>query len=225
MKTPQRSALALLSVLLVFCCKVFADQIVVAPTDMESATSIKIRSGSGDPILGKDKSQLCQGCHGENGISPYPEIPKLAGQYAVYIAKQLRNYQAGTRTHQIMNGMATSVSEEDLADISAYFASLKKMSGGGTSKNFLGKQLFTGGDKSRNILPCVNCHGINGKGRYPYTAQYPVLGGQYKVYLRAQLLNFRDSSRSNSPGSIMNITTQKLTDQEIEALADYLSAL
>jgi cytochrome c553 len=144
---------------------------------------------------------------------------------AGYIAKQLRNYQAGVRTHQIMNAMATTVNDEDLADIAAYFASQKKMSGGGISKNQAGKLLFTQGDYKRNIIPCVNCHGVNGKGRYPYTTQFPVLGGQYKEYLRTQLLSFRESSRNNSPGDIMNIIAKALTDKEIEALADYLSAL
>ena len=78
-------------------------------------------SGAGDPIVGKGKSELCQGCHGEDGNSPDSMTPKLAGQNASYIAKQLRNYQVGTRTHQIMSAMATTVSDGDLGDIAPIF--------------------------------------------------------------------------------------------------------
>ena len=78
----------------------------------ESSESIRLRSGPGDPVAGKDKSQLCQGCHGEEGVSTEGLIPKLAGQYGKYISKELRNYQAGTRSHQIMNAMAATISDD-----------------------------------------------------------------------------------------------------------------
>ncbi len=189
----------------------------------ESAESIRLRSGSGDPVAGKDKSQLCQGCHGEEGISIEGLIPKLAGQYGKYIAKELRNYQAGTRSHQIMNAMAATISDDDLADIAAYFASRPKMKGAG-SNNELGKKLFLNGDLSRTMVACINCHGVNGKGLTPNTSMFPVIGGQQKDYLRLQLVNFRKGDRTNSPNGIMNRITQKLTDAELDALAEYVSA-
>ena len=130
--------------------------------NVDSAESIKLRSGTGGPIAGKEKSQLCQGCHGEYGISRETLIPKLAGQYAKYIAKELRNYQAGTRSHRIMNAMAATIGDDDLADIAAYFASQNKMKGDGSADNQLGKELFLHGDTSRLRLACVNCHGIKG---------------------------------------------------------------
>lgn len=190
----------------------------------ESSESIRLRSGPGDPVAGKDKSQLCQGCHGEEGVSTEGLIPKLAGQYGKYISKELRNYQAGTRSHQIMNAMAATISDEDLADIAAYFASRTKMKGTG-SNNELGKKLFLNGDMSRMMVACFNCHGVNGKGKSPSNSVFPVIGGQQKDYIRGQLINFRAGDRSNSPGGIMNIITQKLTDAELEALADYVSGL
>lgn len=189
----------------------------------ENAESIQMRSGPGNPVPGRDKSQLCQGCHGEFGNSTEPLIPRLAGQYGKYIAKELRNYQSGVRTHQIMNAMAGTISDEDLADISAYFASRPKMKGSGASSNELGKNLFTKGDINRKMIACINCHGVNGKGLTPKTSMFPVLGGQQKEYLRKQLKNFRDSDRTNSPNGIMNKITSLLTDAEIEAIADYLS--
>lgn len=188
----------------------------------ESAQSIKLRIGAGDPVAGKDKSMLCQGCHGEAGISMEGLVPSLAGQYGKYIAKELRNYQAGTRSHQIMNAMAATISDDDLADIAAYFASRTKMKGNG-SENALGKKLFLQGDISRTMVACVNCHGVNGKGLTPNTSMFPVIGGQQKDYIRRQLVNFRKGDRTNSPNGIMIRITQKLTDDELEALADYVS--
>lgn len=185
---------------------------------------IKLRTGSGNPVAGKDKSLLCQGCHGEEGISVEPLIPKLAGQYAGYIAKQVHDFQNGFRSNPIMNGMAATVSDEDLPDIAAYFASRNKMKGDG-SGNALGKKLFLNGDMTRMMVACVNCHGVNGKGKTPDNHVFPVLGGQQKEYLRGQLITFRQGARANSPGGIMNIVTQKMTDPEIEALAEYISGL
>lgn len=182
------------------------------------------RSGNGNPVAGQEKAELCTGCHGEEGISFEGMVPNLAGQYARYIAKQLRNFQAGTRTHQIMSAIAATVSDDDLADISAFFASREKMQGNGT-ENKLGKQLFEHGDMSRMMVACINCHGVNGKGKTPTNAVFPVIGGQHKEYIRGQLINFRAGDRSNSPGGVMNIITQKLTDPELEALADYVSGL
>jgi cytochrome c553 len=197
--------------------------LTVQMTD-DSPEAIKLRSGSGDPVAGKEKSQLCQGCHGEVGISLEGMAPKLAGQYGKYISKQLRNFQSGTRVHQIMSDIAATVSDDDLADISAYFASQEKMKGNG-SNNKVGEDLFLHGDMSRMMVACVNCHGTNGKGKSPGNPVFPVIGGQHKDYLQGQLLNFRAGDRSNSPGGVMNIITQKLTDAELEALAEYVSGL
>jgi len=190
----------------------------------DSPEAIQQRSGPGNPAAGKEKSELCQGCHGEEGISAEGFAPKLAGQYSKYIAKQLRNFQAGTRVHQIMSAIAATISDDDLADIAAYFASRNKMKGEG-SNNKLGEQLFLHGDMSRMMVACVNCHGVNGKGKTPTNPVFPVIGGQHKDYIRGQLINFRAGDRSNSPGGVMNIITQKLTDAELDALADYVSGL
>lgn len=191
--------------------------------DVDSAESIKLRSGTGNPVAGREKSQLCQGCHGEYGISTEPLIPKLAGQYARYIAKELRNYQAGTRSHQIMNAMAATISDDDLADVASYFASQKKMNGDGSADNQLGKELFLHGDLSKMRLACVNCHGVGGKGLAPKISMFPVIGGQHKDYIRRQLVNFRDGYRTNSPNGIMNRIASSLTDTEIESLAEFVS--
>ncbi len=191
----------------------------------ESADAIKQRIGNGDPAAGMTGSQLCQGCHGEVGLSVEDLIPNLAGQYADYIAKQLRNFQSGARTHQIMSAMSKTISDAELIDIAAYYASQNKMQGNGKGDNPVGKNLFLNGDAGRNIPPCMSCHGVNGKGQAPNIATYPVIGGQHKAYLRAQLQHWRSGERSNSPDGVMNKVAKTLTDAEIEALTDYLSGL
>lgn len=184
-----------------------------------------IQSRTGDPIAGKGKSLLCQGCHGEDGNSLATPVPKLAGQNAAYISKQVHNFQAGTRTHRIMNDLATTVNDDDLIDIAAYFASRNKMKGDGSAGNRIGKDLFINGDASRMIVACVNCHGTGGKGLEPNPSMIPVIGGQHKDYLHRQLINFRNGDRSNSPDGVMNGITKSLTDAELESLAEYISAL
>ncbi|MGA7750748.1 MAG: c-type cytochrome [Gallionella sp.] len=180
----------------------------------------KLRIGPGDPVAGKSKAELCFGCHGEDGNSTDPMAPKLAGQYGIYIAKQIRNFQATTCTHQIMSGMAASISDDDLADISAYYASQPMMKGDHPSGNKIGKNLFENDDLSRMMVRCSNCHGATGKGLNPGNPVYPVIGGQHKEYLLGQLINFRKGARNNSPGGVMNITVHRLSDAELEALAD-----
>ncbi len=191
----------------------------------ESVDVIKLRMGAGSPGMGQSKSELCQGCHGENGISVDEMAPHLAGQYALYIAKELRNFQTGARTHQIMSALATTINDAELIDISTYFASQKKMQGNGQGDNPVGEKLFLKGDASRKIPACENCHGVNGKGLAPNISTFPVIGGQHKGYLRAQLINWRSGERSNSPNGMMNQFAKPLTDAEIEALADYISGL
>lgn len=191
----------------------------------DSAAAIKQRMGSGNPVAGKISSNFCQGCHGEAGLSVEDLIPNLAGQYASYIAKQLRNFQSGARTHEIMSAMSKTISDAELVDIAAYFSSQNKMQGNGKGDNPVAKNLFLKGDAGRNIPPCMSCHGTNGKGQAPNIATYPVIGGQHKGYLRAQLTHWRSGERSNSPDGVMNKIAKSLTDAEIEALTDYLSGL
>jgi cytochrome c553 len=195
------------------------------PVKTESVEETKLRTGPGDPVAGKGKAEICFGCHGEDGNSTDPLFPKLAGQYGIYIAKQVRNYQTSSRTHQIMGGMAASVSDEDLADISAYFASQPMMKGATPSSNQIGKKLFENDDLSRMMVRCSNCHGATGKGQNPGNPVYPVIGGQHKEYLLGQLINFRKGVRNNSQGGVMNTTVSSLSDAELEALADYVAGL
>lgn len=188
----------------------------------KSADTIKPRI-SGDPVAGKMKSQICQGCHGVDGNSTDELIPRLAGQYEIYISKELRNYKAGIRSHEIMNAMAATLNNDDMDDISAYFASQPKMKGNGSTLNEQGKNIFLKGNISQMVLTCVNCHGEGGKGLSPDTPMFPVIGGQHKPYLLKQLIDFREDDRVNSPNAIMNRIVRSLSDADLEALTQYIS--
>ena len=190
-----------------------------------SEEEVKLRMGPGDPVSGRSKAELCNGCHGEDGNSPDSAIPKLAGQYGMYITKQVKNYHTGLLTNPMMASMAATVSDDDLNDISAYYASQTMMKGSAPSSNKLGKKLFENDDMSRMMVRCSSCHGKTGKGLTPENPVYPVIGGQHRDYLFAQLLNFRKGARNNSPGGMMNTIVQHLTDAELEALAEYASGL
>jgi cytochrome c553 len=197
----------------------------------ESAENIAVtfeqRIGSGDPVQGKRKikAENCQECHGEFGVGLSPSAPKLAGQYADYIVKQLRNFQSGERKHPVMTVMAEALTEDDRFDIAAFYSSNATMQGEGAQENRIARELYFSGDMTRNIMPCKNCHGETGKGKYAVTESTPVIGGQHMIYLREQLRNWRKGERANSPGGVMNVIARSLSDAEIQALSDYISGL
>jgi cytochrome c553 len=196
---------------------------VVAETTIAGGMS----SGDGSAKAGKTKSELCQGCHGANGISIDPTtFPNLAGQYAGYIFKQVQDFQLGNRNDDTMSAMAaTVVSKQDLKDISVYFASQKQMKGSGGS-NKEGANLYKAGNKKLgNYGACVRCHGKNGKGKGKSNSLFPVIGGQTKAYLIKQLKDFKGGKRANDPAGMMAMVAKGLTDKEIETVSDYVSGL
>ncbi|QSA99152.1 cytochrome c4 [Methylococcus sp. EFPC2] len=193
----------------------------------ESAEGIKQRIGQGDPAAGKTKaeSELCQGCHGDDGNSTVIGVPKLAGQYAGYLIKQLQDFRSLSRRNRIMNAMAEGLGDADLADIGAYFASQTRSKNAESAPNQVAKDLFLYGDVNRSLDSCVSCHDLNGKGRISAGVTYPAIAAQTKGYLRLQLLNFKIGVRTNSPQGVMNKVADALTEEEIVALAEYLSGL
>jgi cytochrome c553 len=198
---------------------------IVANAGNDIVDETRLRSGPGDPVSGKSKAELCFGCHGEDGNSADPLIPKLAGQFGIYIAKQLRDYQDNLRNHQMMSPIAVVVKDEDMADIAAFFASQPVMKGDRPFRNRTGKKLFENDDMSRMMVRCNNCHGATGKGQNSGNPVSPVIGGQHKEYLLSQLLRFKKGELNNSQGGVMNIIVQRLSDNELEALAEYISGL
>ncbi len=180
----------------------------------------------GDIATGKQRSkaELCQECHGEDGNSLSMSTPKLAGQSAAYIAKQLEDFQSGARKHVVMSEMAAPLNDADRADIAAWFASHKR-----TLEEKLpglrGRDLFLYGDVDRGIPQCANCHGEKAQGMEMRGVNYPALAAQHRTYLRIQLINWKLGERRNSPDGVMNRVVQNLCDDDIDALAEYLSSL
>ena len=184
----------------------------------DSPQEIKQRTGGGNPLAGKEKSALCHGCHGEDGNGTSPDFPKLAGQYADYIQRQLNNFQSGSRNNPIMSPIAAiETPRQDLNDIAAYFASQKQMAGTAV-RNEAGRQLFL-------KYGCPGCHGVDGKGRPANNSIFPVIGGQHKDYLVKQLHDFRTGQRDTDMSGTMSELGKLMTDAEIEAVSDYLSGL
>lgn len=214
--------------ILFVACAVLASPVMANDEEIgDSADVIEQRVDLGNVALGKQKiqSENCRECHGLYGIGLAPSAPKLTGQYADYLVKQLKNFQSGERKHTVMNSMADGLTDDDVEDIAAYFASNKTMLGDGLGVTQVAQNLFFKGDMARNIAPCKSCHGENGKGKYSATGSYPVIGGQHMIYLREQLRNWRKGERCNSPGGVMNVIAKSLSDAEIEALADFISGL
>lgn len=181
-------------------------------------------SATGDADAGKALSATCAGCHGADGKAIMPDYPNLAGQHASYIAKQLTEYRDGDRKNALMSPMAAALSDQDILDLAAYYASKKAIKGVAAEENLaLGENLYRGGITSAKIASCTGCHGPAGKGNP--AAIYPSIGGQNAAYLAIQLKMFRSGERNNDPNAMMRGLAHRLTDAEIDALANYSAGL
>ncbi len=149
---------------------------------------------AGDTALGQEKSATCIGCHGVNGNSMVPIFPKLAGQSQAYLLKQLREFKTHDRTDATMAGMVAPLTDTDMQNIAAYYASQTVTPGvAKKSANIaLGEKIYRGGKKSTDTTACIACHGPQGKG-IP-AAGFPALGSQHAAYVAKQLKLFRQDS-------------------------------
>ena len=182
---------------------------------------------AGDIAKGKEKSITCVACHGESGVSVSPIWPKLAGQHESYISSQLHEFKKGIdgkRNNAIMYGVSLALSNEDIDDLSAYYASLNKSIGTTADESFkLGQNIYRGGNMEYKIQACIACHGPNGDGNGP--ASMPVLSGQHAEYVYSQLKNFQSGMRSNDPNKMMRNIVHRMTDEEMKSVAQYIQGL
>ncbi len=177
---------------------------------------------AGDVKAGQSKSAMCASCHGVDGNSVVPMYPSLAGQSANYLAKQLADFKSNNRIDPVMAGMVAALTTEDMNDLSAYFAVQSPKAGTGEASE-AGRKLYFSGEEDRGITACIACHGVKGKGMAQ--AGFPAVAAQNKDYLKKQLTSFRDASRGNDSNQIMRNIAIKLSDTQIDELAQYMSSL
>ena len=179
----------------------------------------------GDAAAGQAKTVVCGACHGPDGNSMAPNFPKLAGQGDKYLLKQLHEIKDGKRQVLEMTGLLTNLSDQDLADIAAYYSSQKNSVGAADPALVeRGQALFRGGDVEKSLPSYTNCHSPDGQGNAP--AGFPHLGGQHASYIEKQLTDFREGDRTND-GDAMTMRTiaAKLSNKDIKALAQYIQGL
>ncbi|CAM3802435.1 cytochrome c4 [Pseudomonas sp. BIGb0427] len=179
----------------------------------------------GDAAAGQAKTAVCGACHNPDGNSLAPNFPKLAGQGEKYLEKQLHDIKSGKRTVLEMTGMLAAFSDQDLADIAAYFSSQKGSVGAADPKLVeRGRALFNGGDVEKGLPACTGCHSPNGAGIA--LAGFPHLGGQHSSYVAKQLTDFREGNRTNDgDATTMRTIAAKLSNKDIEALSSYIQGL
>jgi cytochrome c553 len=184
-----------------------------------------IAHAAGDATAGQAKAAVCGACHGPDGNSMAPNFPKLAGQGERYLNKQLHDIKSGKRTVLEMTGLLTNLSDQDLADLSAYFASQKGSVGAADPKLVArGEELFRGGKLDQGMPACTGCHSPNGAGNA--AAGFPHLGGQHAQYAAKQLTDFREGNRTNDGDTkMMQGVASKLGNKDIEAVSSYIQGL
>lgn len=179
----------------------------------------------GDPAKAQPiANQICAACHGADGNSPLPMNPSLAGQHPEYLFKQLNEFKSGSRTNAVMTGMVAGLSAEDMRNLAAYYAAQKPSESAAKDKELVaqGRKLFRGGNVAAGVAACAGCHSPNGAG---IPSQYPRLAGQHPEYIVTQLKAFRAGERANDSTNMMRAVAARLTDNEIAAVAEYLSGL
>ncbi len=173
---------------------------------------------AGNPVAGKKKAETCMGCHAVTGyfnVYPSYKVPKLAGQNAAFLENALKGYREGSRSHATMKANAANLSDQDIADIAAFFAA-EKYSGQEKMIDLKPEQIALGKAKANT---CAACHGANGIATNP---AWPSLAGQHPSYIENALKSYQDGRR-NDP--TMTGMAASLTDADRAALAAYFASL
>ncbi|MDD4904769.1 MAG: c-type cytochrome [Methylobacter tundripaludum] len=214
-------------------------QVLSISLALASATSIL--HAEGNINAGKQKSASCTSCHGDDGNSMVATFPKLAQQHSSYLVKQLHAFKDGSRNDPMMSAMALALTDEDITDISAYYATQKisenalpvldsdddneKPAGKKDVQALIaqGSDLYRNGDLKSEVSACIACHGPFGEGNKP--ASFPALKSQHADYLIKALTDFKSGARSNNPENIMYMIAKKMTDEEIKAVSYRISMM
>lgn len=189
--------------------------------------SVTLTYAAVDIKHGQEKSMVCSACHGEKGISSQPDWPNFAGQYAAYLAKQIREFKQGkTRTAAMMSPMVAGLTEQDILDLAAFYAAQQRARGIKIPQQYhaaRGRELYLSGDFSKHITACIACHGPYGTGNEQ--AGFPMISGQQPHYLQQQLQNFKSKQRTNDLQGIMQSICARMSDEDMEAVSYYIAGL
>jgi cbb3-type cytochrome c oxidase subunit III len=179
---------------------------------------------AGDAVAGKAKAATCGACHGADGNSLAPNFPKIAGQGERYLVKQITDIKNGDRQVPEMIGFVMGLTETDIADIAAYYAT--QTAGGGAADPALveaGKRIFLGGNEETGVPACIACHSADGKGMA--AAGFPSLAGQHAAYTEKQLTDFYNAKRTNDASNVMRDIASRMHMNEIKAVSSYIQGL
>lgn len=215
---------------LALCAPLF----IAAADEAAPAAAAKDAFTQGDAGAGAAKAPVCFACHGPGGNGAInPEWPKLAGQHSAYIRDQLGDFKAAKRKNPVMQGQAAALSDDDIKNVAAYFATQKPVPGLGSKDAIpVAQKLYRAGDSARGIPACAACHGPTGSGNA--AGGFPRVGGQNAGYAANQLHAYatcgnnqlQNCDRGSGPkGQIMSTIASKLKENEIQALASYISGL
>ena len=167
----------------------------------------------------------CAPCHGAGtaATQPAPNFPRLDGQHAAYLDKQLREYKSGKRKSAIMAPIIAALKKQQISGMAKHFASQTPARGAGQNAQLAaaGKVLYEEGNRARGVPGCVGCHLPDGAGN----ERYPRLAGQSPAYIAQQLMEFKSGARSNDRARVMRALAGRLTDEDITAVAEYLAGL
>ena len=179
----------------------------------------------GDAEAGKTKAATCMACHGPDGNSMVAMWPSIAGQHASYLKASLIAFKDGTRNDPVMSAQAIALTEQDIADLAAYYAAQN-----GTRRTAnkdlvsAGERLYRGGNQETATSACIACHGPKGRGNAP--AGYPSLTGQHAIYTEKQLSDYKnDQRKTDGDARIMRTIAEHLTNKEIKEVAAYIQGL
>ena len=194
--------------------------VMLGLTGLMAVTSLQ----AADIEAGKAKTALCAGCHGADGNSVNVIWPKLAGQNAAYTVKQLMEFKSGKRADATMQGMAATITDEDVINVAAYYASLTPADAKFDEALLAtGQSIYQGGIADIAVSACIGCHSPDGSGND--AAKFPSLQKQHPEYIAAQLQKFKDGTRSNDAGKMMRNIAARMSDKEIQAVSAYVAAL
>ncbi|TSE34634.1 Cytochrome c4 [Tepidimonas charontis] len=163
---------------------------------------------------------VCAMCHGDNGESTSETFPRLAGQHAEYITKQLKAFKSGERKSTAMAEMVAKLTEDEMLALGRYYEKMTptRESVKDTGLAAVGAYLYQNGNKFSGVPACASCHGPDGHG----AANLPRLAGQFPGYLFTQLKQFNKRNRTND-NVVMHTVAEKMTELEMAAVAEYLS--